>query len=699
MSPHICNYTAKIRAFSISALAFVIWSMGASTAAAEPAEHAGGPPSRILVKFNSGIDGHGVLAGLGAGCGEEIGSLGVHALKLPSTADETALLKVLKQHGDVEFVEIDQLREPSAVTANDPRFFAQASLWNMRAPDAWEITTGSSSVVVAVIDTGVNGSNLDLIGKVLPGWNTVSNNSDSSPINHHGNYMAGAVAAVTNNQFGVAAVCWQCQVLPVRVSNLTSGLANDTDIAEALQWAADRGARVAIVGYPVSESATVTAAAQYFESRGGVVVVPSGNDGSFRSAADNPSMLTVGAVDVLDDVFSWSNTGNAVDLVADGLIYTVTSAESVTSYLGTSAAAAMVAGAAALVLSNQPGMSPQDVKATLIDSAEDINSAGWDAATGWGRVDAYAALTSEIPDVDTTLPNVSMTYPANGATVSGSLTMQASASDNVGVESVAFAVDGVTKCTDTAAAYSCSWDSATAANGSHTLRATARDAAGNTQSHSVSVTVDNPVPDTTLPSVSLTSPAGGATVSGTTAVAAGASDNVGVAKVEFYIDGSLRASDTTSPYSYSWNTTTSSNGSHTVMARAYDAANNSRSASRTVTVSNSTSDTTLPSVSITSPTSGATVSGTLTIQASASDNVGVQSVTFAVDGSTKCTDTTASYACSWDSNTVSNGSHTLTATARDAAGNTRSHSLSINVQNSTGNGNGGSGNGRGKGNK
>ena len=673
--------------------------MGASSGAAEPAEHAGGPPSRILVKFNSGIDGHSVLAGLGAGCGEEIGSLGVHALKLPSTADETALLKVLKQHGDVEFVEIDQLREPSAVTANDPRFFAQASLWNMRAPDAWEITTGSSSVVVAVIDTGVNGSNLDLIGKVLPGWNTVSNNSDSSPINHHGNYMAGAVAAVTNNQFGVAAVCWQCQVLPVRVSNLTSGLANDTDIAEALQWAADRGARVAIVGYPVSESATVTAAAQYFESRGGVVVVPSGNDGSFRSAADNPSMLTVGAVDVLDDVFSWSNTGNAVDLVADGLIYTVTSAESVTSYLGTSAAAAMVAGAAALVLSNQPGMSPQDVKATLIDSAEDINSAGWDAATGWGRVDAYAALTSEIPDVDTTLPNVSMTYPANGATVSGSLTMQASASDNAGVESVAFAVDGVTKCTDTAAAYSCSWDSATAANGSHTLRATARDEAGNSKSHSISVNVQNTTSDTTLPSVSLTSPASGATVSGTTAIAASASDNVGVAKVEFYVDGALRASDTTSPYSYSWNTTTSSNGSHTVMARAYDAANNSRSASRTVTVSNSTSDTTLPSVSITSPTSGATVSGTLTIQASASDNVGVQSVTFAVDGSTKCTDTTASYACSWDSNTVSNGSHTLTATARDAAGNTRSHSLSINVQNSTGNGNGGSGNGRGKGNK
>ena len=687
------------RAFSISALAFVIWSMGASTAAAEPAEHAGGPPSRILVKFNSGIDGHGVLAGLGAGCGEEIGSLGVHALKLPSTADETALLKVLKQHGDVEFVEIDQLREPSAVTANDPRFFAQASLWNMRAPDAWEITTGSSSVVVAVIDTGVNGSNLDLIGKVLPGWNTVSNNSDSSPINHHGNYMAGAVAAVTNNQFGVAAVCWQCQVLPVRVSNLTSGLANDTDIAEALQWAADRGARVAIVGYPVSESATVTAAAQYFESRGGVVVVPSGNDGSFRSAADNPSMLTVGAVDVLDDVFSWSNTGNAVDLVADGLIYSVTSAESVTSYLGTSAAAAMVAGAAALVLSNQPGMSPQDVKATLIDSAEDINSAGWDAATGWGRVDAYAALTSEIPDVDTTLPNVSMTYPANGATVSGSLTMQASASDNVGVESVAFAVDGVTKCTDTAAAYSCSWNSATAANGSHTLRATARDEAGNSKSHSISVNVQNTTSDTTLPSVSLTSPASGATVSGSTAIAASASDNVGVAKVEFYFDGALRARETTSPYSYSWNTTTSSNGSHTVMARAYDAANNSRSASRTVTVSNSTSDTTLPSVSITSPASGATVSGTLTIQASASDNVGVQSVTFAVDGSTKCTDTTASYACSWDSNTVSNGSHTLTATARDAAGNTRSHSLSINVQNSTGNGNGGSGNGRGKGNK
>src|SRR5206468_7946989 len=101
-------------------------------------------------------------------------------------------------------------------------------------------------------------------------------------------------------------------------------------------------------------------------------------------------------------------------------------------------------------------------------------------------------------------------------------------------------------------------------------------------------------PDTAPPATSITSPANGATVSGTTAVTASASDNVGVTKVEFYLDGALQATDTTSPYSWSWNTTTATNAAHTLTSTAYDAAGNSgTSAVVSVTVNNA-GDTTPP---------------------------------------------------------------------------------------------------------
>ena len=148
-----------------------------------------------------------------------------------------------------------------------------------------------------------------------------------------------------------------------------------------------------------------------------------------------------------------------------------------------------------------------------------------------------------------------------------------------------------------------------------------------------------------------------------------ASDNVGVQNVQFRVDGNnVGSADTTSPYSVDVNTTTLTNGSHTLSAVARDAAGNTRtSANVTVTVDNS-----LPNVSVTAPAAGALVSGTMSVTATASDNVGVQSVQFRVDGNNVgSADTSSPYSLSLDTNTLTNGTHTLSAVARDAAGNTR----------------------------
>ena len=188
---------------------------------------------------------------------------------------------------------------------------------------------------------------------------------------------------------------------------------------------------------------------------------------------------------------------------------------------------------------------------------------------------------------DTAPPAVSMTSPADGATVTGTITIRATASDDVGVAGVQFRLDGANLGReDLSAPYSVAWDTTASANGSHTLTAVARDAAGNTATAAaVTVTVGN---DTTAPTVAIISPADGANVSGTVTVSGTASDNIGVAGVQFFLDGvALGREDLTAPYAVVWDTTTATDDSHTLTARARDAAGNtSFSAALTVTVFN-----------------------------------------------------------------------------------------------------------------
>jgi len=165
-------------------------------------------------------------------------------------------------------------------------------------------------------------------------------------------------------------------------------------------------------------------------------------------------------------------------------------------------------------------------------------------------------------------------------------------------------------------------------------------------------------------------------------LSANATDNVGVVGVQFQVDGNNNGPEATqAPYSSSWNTLNAANGSHTITAIARDAAGNrTTSAGVTVTVMNDTSP---PSVSITSPAANATVSGTVSVTASATDNVGVAGVQFKLDGANLGAEvTTAPYQVAWDTTTASNSSHTLSAVARDAAGNTSTAAaVSISVNN------------------
>jgi hypothetical protein len=294
-----------------------------------------------------------------------------------------------------------------------------------------------------------------------------------------------------------------------------------------------------------------------------------------------------------------------------------------------------------------------------------------------GPIAANFVIRNEMATSDTTPPTVSITSPANGATIAGMTTISATASDNDGVSKSEFYVDNVLKLTDTSSPYSFSLDTTGLSNSAHTIRADAYDPSNNKASAQVSVQVSNTVEDTVLPTVSIKYPLNGAAVSGTTTISATASDNLAVSKVELYVDNILKSTDTSSPYTFSLDTRLYGNGAHKIMALAYDTSNNKASAQISVTVDN-----TAPSVSITSQTNGATVKGIIGVSVSAADrNSGIYVVLLYIDGIWQAADISSPYGFTLDTTKYADGSHKIVARAYDKALNYSTVEMTVNIMN------------------
>jgi thermitase len=443
-------------------------------------------PGRVLVQFRSNIGSdhaRQVIAGLGARDVNEIAGTGVHILELPQVASERGFVQMFASRPEVEFAELDQIRTMEQVIPNDP-LYGDLNAWSnamIKAPDAWAISIGNSNVVIAILDTGVDGNHEELAGKMVAGWNVYEQNSDTRDVQGHGTMVAGTAAARGNNGIGVASVAWACSIMPVRISD-NSGYATDSSIAAGLTWAADHGARVANVSYSVAGSSTVSRAARYFQRKGGVVTTASGNQGMFIDVPDDPYLLTVGATDSEDVLYSWSNTGGGVDLVAPGSAFTIANGGGYAVATGTSNAAPIVAGAAALLFSINPALTPDEVQVTLKESADDLGASGPDTSYGSGRVNLERALCRAAgvsDDVDRVVPTVSIGSPTDGTMVSATISVQVMASDNIAVKKVEFYVDGVLTAWSTTASLNVKWNTRRVTSGAHILQSKAYDAAGN----------------------------------------------------------------------------------------------------------------------------------------------------------------------------------------------------------------------------
>lgn len=645
-------------------------------------------PGRILVLFDPATADEDAERTVSIHRGRTIGRdirIGLRVVELAPGQDEEAALSAVRAAPGVAAAELDEIIEPEQqVTPNDPLFSSQTHLKYLKAPEAWARTTGSPAVVVAVIDTGVNTAHPDFAGRVVPGWNTYDNNSNTADVAGHGTKVAGTVIATSNNAVGVASVCWNCMLMPIRASQ-PNGAASYSALAAGLTWAADRGAKVANLSYQISSSSTVTAAAQYFMQKGGLVFAAAGNYGTNDPAPDNPFIVTVNGLDTsTGNLYSWSNYGNNIDVSAPGCTGMTTLANSTYGTgCGTSYSTPMAAGVAALVYSVNPNFTPAEVLEILKSSATDLGAPGWDILFGHGAVNAESAVLMAVglQSVDTRAPSITVLSPVSGAKVKGVIAASASVTDAEGkVRSVVFKIGAATLCTFAAAPYSCSIDTRAFPDGQATFSVVAEDDSGNVATAQSPIMIENA--DVTKPVVSLIAPAPGATVGGSVTVSFSATDDVGVVGITVTVGSTTVCSVAGTATSCVWDTTRFANGSAVLTITARDAAGNSQGVSRSVTIYNA--DTTAPSVTLLSPASGAAVNGVVQITFTVSDNIAVTQTTVTAGSSALCSFNGPASSCQWDTSKSPNGSVTLVVTARDAAGNSRSASRVVTVSNPIG---------------
>lgn len=417
----------------------------------------------------------------------EIPALGIRVVTVPAEASDKCRGD-FEGDDDVEFTEPDYKAEALGA-ANDP-YFTQGAEWHLakiQAPVAWDLSTGSSSVVVAVVDTGVLASHPDMAGKVLTGgYDFVANDNDPTDENGHGTAVAGTIAPASNNSVGVAGVTWASPILPVRVLD-ANGSGNYSAICNGIIYAADHGAKVINMSFGgTASSQALQDAINYAWGKQCVLVAAAGNSGNniaFYPAACN-NVVAVSATDSSDAHPSWSNYGNYVDVSAPGVdILSLYGTNQYAAWSGTSFSSPVTAGVVSLMASANSKLTNTQLVDLLLKNCNDIGAAGYDVYFGNGRVNAFRAVTAAktfTNTADIAPPVATVTSPTDGSYVNtSSQTIRFSATDNVAVTKLTLYIDAKLVGSINASSATYSWNTRKVTRGAHKIQAYGYDAAGN----------------------------------------------------------------------------------------------------------------------------------------------------------------------------------------------------------------------------
>jgi thermitase len=366
-------------------------------------------PGEVLVKFQPHVNQEAAqrsLQSAGVRVAEVSPYSGVMRIKVEPGHEQEMIDKLLAR-GDVEFATVNNYVQ-ATVIPNDTYYYYNADInqWalpKIEAPAAWDISTGSSDVIIGVVDSGLDTAHIEFLGRVVSPHDEIDNDSVPQDTCSHGTHVAGIAAAEGNNGVGVAGLAWGVRVMPVRVLNQSytcSG--SEGDIAAGIDWAVSHGARIINLSLGGSRSSDMTCEQSYPAMSdavqnalydGVLVVAASGNSsGPVNCPAAMDGVVAVGSTTSSDTRSSFSNYGPELDLAAPGsnILSTVPFTYGTTS--GTSMAAPHVSGLAALLWSVSPSLTKDQVRDFIQDNAVDLGTPGWDQYFGHGRINAWKAL-------------------------------------------------------------------------------------------------------------------------------------------------------------------------------------------------------------------------------------------------------------------------------------------------------------------
>lgn len=371
--------------------------------------------------------------------------------------DWNAIRNNTLQFNGIDVIQPNYLRKMH-VEPNDPWYSLQ-QLHLVNLPQAWNYTTGSSMIIVGVVDSGLLKDHPDLQGNIYYNPNEIPDNgidddnngyiddycgwdfsdapemadvalgdylepdNDVTDENFHGTHVAGIIGAATNNGIGIAGVCWNVKILPVRAGFRTTtgaGYLQDDDAAAGIIYAADMGSSVINMSWgDPNYSAIIADACSYAHDRGIVLIASAGNDPgpNLSYPAKLSSVISVGAVDQYKNLAGFSSYGAELDLVAPGQqIYSTYKSEGPEVYKemsGTSMSSPFVAGAAALLKSVQPHLTPDEIRSRLLTSCDDLGDPGFDIRFGHGLLNTQKLMEN------LNSPFVQVDFPADNMGVSG----------------------------------------------------------------------------------------------------------------------------------------------------------------------------------------------------------------------------------------------------------------------------------------
>ena len=328
----------------------------------------------------------------------------IYKLKLPKDGDIYSILEEYRNNENVEYAELNFILR-AFNTPNDPDFESQWGLHNtgqtggtvdadIDAPEAWDLTHGSSKIVIAIVDTGVDYTHPDLAKNCIKGYDFVNNDNDPMDDQGHGTHCAGIAAAVTNNGIGIAGVSWNSKIMPIKTLD-SIGDGSYENAAKSIVYATENGANIISNSYGGPANANshlLKDAINYSYNKGVILIAAAGNENTNekRYPAAYDQVIAVAATDENDDRWYDSNYGDWVDLAAPGeYILSTKLGGGYTHKSGTSMACPHVAGIAALILSRDSSLSAEKVKEILLKSTDKLDTNEY---IGTGRANAYLAV-------------------------------------------------------------------------------------------------------------------------------------------------------------------------------------------------------------------------------------------------------------------------------------------------------------------